>query len=135
MNELSWLIYAADVVGNLRWLAGSALIATIPISIAGGLVWLMCHDGYSSDETGERADRIALRVAKALFPWLVVAVIITAVVPSRSTIYAIAASEMGERVIESETGSKAVEALNAWLDRQISGGTSSAPPQEQTPDA
>lgn len=42
-------------------------------------------------------------------------------VPQKNTVYAIAASEVGEEVLKSETADKAMTALNAWLDRQIAG--------------
>lgn len=40
-------------------------------------------------------------------------------IPSSKTIYAIAASEMGEEVLASPTADKAHKALDAWLDDQI----------------
>jgi hypothetical protein len=39
--------------------------------------------------------------------------------PSRETIYAIAASELGEEALKSSAATKAQQALNAWLDKQI----------------
>lgn len=40
-------------------------------------------------------------------------------VPSKNTIYAIAASEYGEEALKAPEASKAREAINAWLDEQI----------------
>ena len=62
--------------------------------------------------------------AKALktgFPLIILWLMLSVVVPSQETIYAIAASETGETALKSDTGGKAVQALNAWLDRQIKG--------------
>ena len=39
-------------------------------------------------------------------------------VPSPITLYAIAASETGERVVQSETAKLAIDALNRWLAKQ-----------------
>lgn len=47
--------------------------------------------------------------------------------PSKDTVYAIAASEMGESVLKSETGSLATQALNAWLKKQITPTAPAAP--------
>lgn len=41
------------------------------------------------------------------------------VLPSRETIYAIAASQMDEQALKSDIGAKTFRALDAWLDRQI----------------
>ena len=46
-------------------------------------------------------------------------VVVSLAVPSKDTVYAIAASEVGEEIVKSETAGKAVKALNAWLDKQI----------------
>lgn len=43
--------------------------------------------------------------------------------PSKNTMYAIAASEIGEDVIKSQTASKAFRAFDAWLDKQLAKAT------------
>lgn len=59
------------------------------------------------------------QVGKGYFKLGIIAALVIIPVPSKDTIYAIAASEMGERALASPTGDRAVKALNAWLDRQI----------------
>lgn len=118
MNELSWLIYAADVAGNLKALGCVGLIGG---AIGLGLFTLgkcIAHDTGYSDTPATPPLGV---VYKKAVPFLIAFAVVTFIVPSSGTIYAIAASEMGEKVIASETGGKAVEALNAWLDRQIAG--------------
>lgn len=39
--------------------------------------------------------------------------------PTRDTVLAIAASEMGERALQTPTAGKAFKALDSWLDKQI----------------
>lgn len=114
MNELSWLIYAADVAGSLKGIGWTAAIGGVFVALGTSAVAAMLK--------GEGEDEIAARVwrwAKGAMVVVGVSIIPVVIVPSSNTLYAIAASEMGEHVIASETGGKAVEALNAWLDRQI----------------
>lgn len=123
MNELSWLIYAADVAGSVKTVAvvGSIAIGMgCALSTFGGL--MICSSSWS-DEDEKKTGRSLLNAWKK---WVIAfssLVAIASLTPSQSTIYAIAASEMGERVITSETGGKAVKALNAWLDKQVAGDT------------
>lgn len=147
MNELSWLIYAADVAGTAKALAGLGIAST---ALSSGVlcivdlarykgnnhradceVWdaaMADHVKYPSLYKKPASDRPDDKDAEPWRPWKVVKAPVLAgiacavfmcVFPSSGTLYAIAASEMGEHVIESETAGKAINALNAWLDRQI----------------
>lgn len=119
MNELSWLIYAADVAdsaGGWLWFGG---IAGGIVSIVGAGAYAISLDESFDAEEAKPIRSFAGRLWKWSLPLLVFSVVVSVAVPGRETVYAIAASEMGERVLTSETGGKAVEALNAWLDRQI----------------
>lgn len=114
MNELSWMIYLADVTGTLKVLLFIFII--IAAIILAWRIFTAALDSYGGLEKGE-----VWAPTKAAL-WIVgPASIMAAVLPSSSTIYAIAASEMGEKALNTETGGKAVKALNAWMDRQIEG--------------
>lgn len=151
MNELSWLLYAADVAGSVKGMAGVTIglsaASTVALSIidltkyratshrADVKAWderMAEHIRYPSLYPQPESDRPADQDAKTWNPWIAAKAPLVALgasallfcaFPASGTIYAIAASEMGERVVNSETGDKAVKALNAWLDKQISGGT------------
>lgn len=136
MNELSWIIYAADVAGRAGWLLGLTGFACL---IGGGFAWSFAVGLNGEARSYERraanrpddkdypisaadcrsGERTARRIAWPVSICAVVFLIGGVMTPSRDTLYAIAASEIGESVLNSETGGKAVEALNAWLDRQI----------------
>lgn len=157
MNELSWMIYAADVAGSVKWMAGIGIVGTgLGVAISLGV---SIRQAIEAPETNNhRSDAARWDEAMAdhvkyprlydkpasdrpveeeveIKPWkawpsikkpvatLAGAVAVFCLFPSSGTIYAIAASEMGERVLTSETGGKAVQALDAWLDRQIAGKT------------
>lgn len=113
MNSLSWMIYAADVVGNIQGLC-------VALLIFGGTGLLIVSGCLAAD--GEYEGRAAAMCNRGWCAIAVVALLAT-ITPSTTTIYAIAASEMGEKAINTQTGGKAVQALNAWLDRQIKGET------------
>lgn len=127
MNNLSWLIYAADVSVGLSVILGiSGFFATFSGAIT--LIWATFSGEPYIYRGEQREKRIAQHeatkatvkrrsprlIAAGLSAWILVAVI-----PSKETVYAIAASEMGEEVLKSQTAGKAMQALNAWLDRQI----------------
>jgi hypothetical protein len=111
MNSLSWMIYLADVVGNVGAICGIILVV-----VGIGLILVAIPLTVDPDEH----DALRRPWRNGLVAWIVVAAI-SSVIPSKDAIYAIAASEMGETALNSETGGKAVQALNAWLDRQIAG--------------
>lgn len=117
MNSLSWFIYAADVTGNLQFVLG--LIAAI-----GGLALIMAAIGYvaTSGEYEEAEHAACVWLLKRLMPAVVIATVIAAIIPSRNTFYAIAASEVGERIAATDTatdlGKEAVATLKDWLQKQ-----------------
>jgi predicted MFS family arabinose efflux permease len=114
LNALSWLIYLASVVSSIGVLAFTVAVLSVLVFLAGLMV--VCaniDEGYESERnTGFKLLIGSTRV-------FVICALLLVVLPGRDTIYAIAASEMGEELLNSETGSKAVKALDAWLDRQI----------------
>lgn len=134
MNSLSWMIYLADVAGSLNgFLIFIAAISGIGAAIS-LIVWLaMRGDGpslYNSDSEERKAKKqagwdgtvtLSGKLVHRLPVLCVAASLAASLLPSSGTVYAIAASELGESALNTTTGNKAVLALNAWLDRQIAG--------------
>lgn len=138
MNELSWLIYAADVAGSIDTVSLGGIVVAI---LCGGCFLAeaanrdcpaakwdekarnhFLYGGNYERPKGERPAEYRWSVGAAIRGPLIatgVCIAVAVFTPGRETLYAIAASEMGERALASETGGKAVQALNAWLDRQI----------------
>lgn len=115
MNNLSWFLYLADVFSGIGWILGTIFVLACIITVL-TLLSVVLSDGQVLDKD------IRPKWLKVLWSAITAAVLsglIGAAVPSRDTMYAIAASEMGEDILRSETGTKATQALNAWLDRQI----------------
>lgn len=110
MNNLSWFLYFADVVGEIN---GAGIIV-----IFGAIVFsVLCFMRASVDDDFDVVKPYLWRALSTVL----VATVLVIFIPNKSTIYAIAASEMGEDAMQSKTGGKALRALNAWLDRQIEG--------------
>jgi hypothetical protein len=107
MNNLSWLIYFADTLDSLNVLAGLTLFVAA----------LLCL--FSIGVAVVNGEGVWRHFPKAFYV-VVGSALVAILTPSSTTIYAIAASEMGESALKSATGGKAIKALNAWFDRQIS---------------
>lgn len=130
MNSLSWMIYLADVTGGLSKLTAFLAFAC-GASGLGSFIGMLTTVGEPHIWSWERdkadtkiADHKRLHlmfkgvIPKALLGMACFAAV-SAILPSQGTVYAIAASEMGEQVIQSKTAGKEMQALDAWLDRQI----------------
>ena len=116
MNDLSILLCLADVAGNIGWifnmLFGLSILCALLTLVVGGV---MADDGTANEKDWRRWKRwligsIAVFLSTALA---------SAFIPSKETVYAIAASEMGEEVLNSGVGTRATKALEVWLDKQI----------------
>lgn len=116
MNSLSWMIYFADMARSCDFALSLTMIACAISLIAAGIIWIVNDYGDAEDkERRRKAIVMSVLIGKIAAGTLLVDIVI----PSSSTIYAIAASEMGEQVLKSPTVTKAQAALDAWLDKQI----------------
>jgi len=126
MNNLSWMIYLADVAGSVSTVA---TLVAVGAGIGGAVAVVAIAAKTDFDNIGERNKRPCLstgwKAGKGFFPVAIAAALVASFIPGRNTIYAIAAAEMGEDLINTPTAGKAVKALDAWLDRQIAGDTPS----------
>lgn len=120
MNSLSWFIYWADVVNaidNVFIFVGVAGVVSIFIGVVAVVFGYSDDRGVSADERLE-----ARRHGKAFLRWggvtFLVSCLVVAFLPSKDTVYAIAASEAGEEIMKSPEATKARAALQAWIDKQ-----------------
>lgn len=115
MNSISWFLYAAGVVDNF----GGVMV---DMGVFCLLVCGVCWFGYS---IADNDDTTAMLKRTGSWTPIAAAVILTVscFVPSKSTMYAIAASQVGERVAQSEEvkgiANDATKALQQWIKRQI----------------
>lgn len=133
MNSLSWLIYAAEVLGRVSVsfsiIASFATLATVVLVFV-GMMSRSDAQGDASGRYGETYKAVGIvRVAfwdKFLGAWpkrtAAVAVIfgaVSIVAPSQSTIYMIAASEMGEKVVTTPEAREMLGDLRDVIAKQI----------------
>lgn len=127
MNSLSWLIYFASLSdsasGFFAFLAALGAICTV----LGTVLSVLWTDGsYGGDRRIKGYEDMRKR-GQALIPrglmMLVVFGAIATILPGKNAVYAIAASEIGERVITDETvkgiAADSTKALQAWIKKQI----------------
>ena len=118
MSELSWIIYLAGVSGGLSVVA---ILVAMFAFVAGLFLAYAAADAWAEDEQ-EKRFRGFLTAVTAFF----VSLALTVLLPSRETVFAIAAVEFGSDYVASPDGQrvtgKAAQALEAWLDSQIEGG-------------
>lgn len=114
MNQLSWLLYWGNVAGNLGpfLVFAGILIAVIAFVL---VILGICFLSDSSGKEGKSCVVSGVVVALLALVFWSGAVFC----PSQETVYAIAASQMGEQALKSPIASKATQALTAWLDKQI----------------
>lgn len=116
MNELSWLVYLADVCNTLD----NLFFIVMFVFGLGWLAWFIVGFLQSYENADPKVWAMWRKIGySVLLPGFLTGTILGSIIPGKDTIYAIAASEMGETALNSETGSKAVKALNHWLDKQI----------------
>lgn len=131
MNNLSILIYLSGVTGTL---AGFLTLVTVIfgfLSALSLLIWLICHDEtdkYSHPLQGEDlAHRREIRKNSWKWFWrfcglFVFVGALTSFVPNRQTVLLIAASEMGERVLNHERVNQVIDPgidlLKTWMEKE-----------------
>ena len=116
MNMLSILIYLAEMCKAINFASGVLIGVCIVMWIVPFWVYWMNTDRFPSPE-----ERKTMPVRWA-FPLLWVCIIVNVITPSRNTVLLIAASEMGQRVVESEqvagVVNPGVELLTTWMRQQ-----------------
>lgn len=126
MNNLSWLIYLAEVSGSLShfmvllaFLGGvGAFVTAFPLIISR---YVMAENAPKGDQEPGSTFREARGVYQTTRPWATLAwtlfiggALIAILTPGKTTVLAIAASELGERVATSQPGQElSQEALAA----------------------
>lgn len=107
-----WLVYLAGAVTSLSVVLGiGGVVALVIAGIWAAVAAMENHDGYGDKEMRGPPKRVV--------KWAIAALFVSALLPSKSTLYLAAAATAGGAALQTETGDKALQALNAWLDEQI----------------
>lgn len=125
MNKLSLILYLGNVAANcaplliMLGLIMAGLCATLTIRMMLERKELIANSRYRNvGDDMPTLPKVSIGgVLCGMF-----AVILwscSTLIPSQETVYAIAASQMGEQALKTPLASKAGQALEAWLDRQM----------------
>lgn len=118
MNQLSWLLYIGNVLGNLGSVFVFISLGFIILCIIAAIalcVQLETYSSYNNDPKPTLHKSVYLMIPAVFVCWL-----LAALCPSQDTVYAIAASQVGEQALKTPLAQKAEKAINVWLDNQIS---------------
>jgi len=128
MNDLSWLLYLAGIAKNIQDGLGFFgflffilfLIFTVVSIISAIQIGDNQFDMSDPNEVKVINWLKRTRIFAALTMLLFMTTCLSAgAIPDKQTIYAIAASEMGEEVIKTPQAQKAFKAIDIWMDKQI----------------
>lgn len=115
MNSLSWMIYAAEALGNLGTAAALATFLSL-LAIAGGVfVGGMIVSIDDRNSTGKELMAASMRKW-----WLPLCFAFVSVfTPSSNTIYLIAASEAGETIVTSPEAKEVFDDLKTIIKSKL----------------
>lgn len=115
MNNLSWLIYLADVVPSF---AGVLIF----VGALGFVLWAARNAVAGIGSDGIPFEGVLSGRASAKYPFafaMVSLFALAALIPSKETIYLIAGSEAGEAVVTSEQGQEILNDVQQVIKSQL----------------
>ena len=118
MNTVSWLIY----IGSLGDTPAFGMLGFVSFvaAVAATITWWVAKSpGGESDKDAVYVAAITRRVRRVAWPLCVAVWAVAIFIPSKSTMYAIAASQVGEQIVRSEVAADATKALHSWIKKQI----------------
>lgn len=116
MNTLSWLLYSIDVISSAS--AVLTFFVVILFSVLG--FYFLMNIGMAVDNyLGEDGNHKFPYKHLLFFVIPIFLTVVLILLPSKETMYAIAASEVGEEALKSEIGQKAQQAISNWIDSQL----------------
>lgn len=131
MNSLSLLIYFAGIVGSLGSFLSLITILLIVATIGSIIFWIIFHDETDSswrplkDESLVECRKVREQWRKRVLNFALLAVFIgtiNAIIPSRQTVLLIAASEMGEKVLNNEKVGQvidpSIDLITTWMKNE-----------------
>ncbi len=126
MNNLSWLLYLADVLPSLAHVLGGAAIFGSIFMCALVIILILVKSDFTDSHTKayypekyeKWKDREPHKLLKVL--WLAIPfLIISTLIPSKETIYLIAGSEAGEYVVETPEAQEILDDIHKVIRHQL----------------
>ena len=126
MNNLSTIIYLADIIPSFGGLFDFLTIASVFAMTMSGFYYLIFRIDFNNQRCAIR-DKMNMELCSKIFRYSMVvffiAVVPDIVIPKRDTIMMIAASEYGDTVLKSddvrEIVNPAKEILKNWINDQL----------------
>jgi hypothetical protein len=119
VNSLSWLLYAADVVGSIGAVTYLALLIIFAGSVAtiAGTIFTVhdAYDGKEKEAARQRATATREKIWWRVLPAAGLLTVLLVALPSQNTFYLIAASEVGEQVATTPEAKEILDALKAKI--------------------
>lgn len=134
MNELSMLLYFGGVAGNLGPLFVISGFICLCLSGIGFVISVAYSEYGNTAEEDQAVRKQARRYAAWSLPIAIVLFFCGAFTPDKNTVYAMAASQMGEKALKTPIAHKAEQALESWLNKQIETNTKPDTPAVQKSD-
>lgn len=122
MNDLSWIVYAADVVADFSVILTFAMVFSFAVSVAMLVYGGWIKDGYHrkfGDEIWKKGNEIQKLAIKSAAITLIFCGTLLIAVPSKTTIYLIAASEAGHSVVSTPDAQELLDGISRILKKRI----------------
>lgn len=120
MNNLSWLLYLADVLPNLANVAVITLTAVGCFGTIGIVAWFI---DYADEKSRNDAKGLPTTAPKPPIKTYILTLLISGFIfiftPSKETIYLIAGSEAGEAVVTSNEGKEILNDIKEVIKHQL----------------
>lgn len=121
MNSLSWFLYFAGAVDRLTVVMALTLGAVLIFSVICGMVIAFSFDGYNDQQrqAGALRRKTSYGLLRKSLPCAALIAVFIALTPNKTTLYLIAASEIGQQLAQteavSEISKEAYDALRSYL--------------------
>jgi hypothetical protein len=113
MNQLSWLLYWADVLPHFAIAVG--IVCTL-LAIFSALMTVLFFTAGFGSWTHDKEYTARFRYFPVVFVLAVLLAFTSNLIPSKNTFYLIAASEAGEQALKTPEVSKVRAVINKWLE-------------------
>lgn len=118
MNSVSWFIYIAQVsssLGVMFCILGTLLM----VAVMGRFVFPYARNTMEFSKPGDGDYMPPRPIARGYMALSVIFMLAGNLMPEKNTMYAIAASQVGEQIVKTEIASDATKALHSWIKKQI----------------
>lgn len=113
MNELSWLLYLADVATNLKTLG----IIFFCFAFIGILI--SCLFTALSNDINHEQHPYMNKFVKCAIPVIVVSSVLLTFIPEKKTIYLVITSEVGEEIVMNEEAREIFQKLVTKIKKEL----------------